>query len=107
NLIAFEKLRQLVLILRDDACKRNSQVITKCEVCLSRCFVFSSAQDLEDEFVAFFSVLAEQRFDVLKRGCFQRFEAVAYVHTTDHIDHVFTASDFVGKEISRASWRLR
>src|SRR5262249_21810074 len=92
NLVSLEEFRQLVLILRDDARQRDCQVIPQRKVRFTALFVLTSLQDLENELVAFFSVLAEQRLDVFKRRCLQRLEPVALVHTTDHIDHVLTTS---------------
>src|SRR5439155_21843529 len=106
NLIAFEKLRELVLILRDDARQRNRQVISKRELRFAACFMFASLQNLEDQLVAFVAVLSRKRLDILERRRFNRFETVALVHVTDHTNHVLSATYVVGQKIPSASRRL-
>ncbi len=88
NLIALEELRQLVLILRDDAREWDGQVVAEREVRLPRRLVLAAAQDLENELVAFLAVLAEQRLDVLERRRLERLEPVAFVHVAHDADDV-------------------
>src|ERR1041385_5650103 len=58
NLIALEEFRQLVLILRDNARERHSQVITQSEISLAGFFMFAAFQNFEDELIAFFTIFA-------------------------------------------------
>ena len=103
NLIALEELRQLVLILRDDASERHGQVVPERQVRLAGSLVLAPFQDLENELVALFAVLAEQRLDVLEGRRLERLETVALVHTTNDIDHVLTTPNVVGQKITRPS----
>src|SRR5438067_1708857 len=66
NLIALEELRQLVLVLRNHACERHGEIVPKREIRLPACLVLPAFEDLENELVALFAVLAEERFDVLE-----------------------------------------
>ena len=86
NLIALEELRQLVLVLRDDARERHRQVVAQREVGLAARLVLAAREDLEDELVALFAVLAEQRLDVLERRRLERLEAVALVDVAHDVD---------------------
>src|SRR5207244_1582447 len=60
NLIALNKPRQLVLILRDDARQRHRQVVPQGKVGYAARLVVAAAENLEDQLVAFFAVLPEQ-----------------------------------------------
>ena len=106
NLIALEELRQLVLILRDDARERHGQVVAQREIGLAARLVLAALENLENELVAFFAVLAEQRLDVLERGRLERLEPVALVHLANDADHVLAATDVVGQEVARPAGGL-
>ena len=106
NLIALEELRQLVLILRDDARQRHGQIVPKREIGLAARLVLAAFQNLEDELVALLAVLANQRLDVLEGRRLQRLEPVAFVDIADDSDHVLPASNVAGKEIARTARRF-
>jgi len=106
NLIALEEARQFVLILRDHASQRHREIVAKRQVGLAARFVLAAFQNLENEFVALFAVLAEQRLDVLERGRLERLEAIAFVHSTNDIDHMPTTPNIVGKKIASTARRL-
>ena len=106
NLIPFEDLRDLVLILRDDARERHREVVPEREIGFAGVLVLAALEDLEDQLVAFLAVLPEQRLDVLERRRLERLEAVPLVHVPDHADDVLAAPDVVRQEIARAGWGL-
>ena len=58
NLVPLEELRQLRLVLRDDARERHRQVVAQRQVGLAARLVLAALQDLEDELIALFAVLA-------------------------------------------------
>src|SRR5205085_6914937 len=80
NLVAFEKLRQLVAVLRDDARERHGQIVSQREVGFAGLLVFAALEDFEDELIALFAVFAKQRLDVLDRRRLQRLETLTLVH---------------------------
>src|ERR1043166_364806 len=88
NLVTLEKFGELVLILRDDARQRHSQIVTQREIGFAGLLVFAALEDLENELIAFFTVLAQQRFDVFDGGSFERLEPVALVNLLDDTDDV-------------------
>ena len=58
NLVALEELRQLVLILRDYARQRDSQIVSQREIGFAALFMLTALEDFEDELVPFFAVFA-------------------------------------------------
>ncbi len=106
NLVTLEELRQIVLVLRDDAGERNGQVVAQRQIRFAALLVLAAAQDLENQLVAFLAVLAEQRLDVLERRRLERLEPIAFVHTADDPDDVLAPADVVGKKIACSGWRL-
>jgi len=106
NLIALEEAWQFRLVLRHDARQRHREVVAQGQVSLAARFVLASLQDLEDEAIAFFAVLAEERLDVLVGGRFERLEAVALVHLANDPHDVLALADIVGQEVARAARRL-
>ena len=103
HLVALEELRQSGPVLRDDAGERDREVVSKREIGLARIGALAAFEDLEDELVALFSILAEQRLDVLDGRRLERLEAVALVHRGDHIDDVLPATDVLRQEVAHAS----
>src|SRR5688500_3300714 len=57
-LVALEQPRQSALMVRDDPGERNRQVIPQGQVRLTAGLVLAALQDLENELVALFSILA-------------------------------------------------
>src|SRR6185369_11241720 len=106
NLIALEKPWQLVLILRDDARQRNRQVVAQRQVRLAARLVLAALQDLENELVAFFAVLAEQRLDVLEGWRLERLEPIALVDLADDADDILPPADLLGQKIPCTAGRL-
>ncbi len=106
-LVSLEKARQLVLILRNYARQRNSQVVPEGQIGLPPALVLAAPQNLEDQLVAFVAVLAQQRLDVLERRRLEWLEAVALVHLADDTNDVLPAADVGRQEVSRASRWLR
>src|SRR5207245_7517163 len=104
NLIALEKSRQLVLILRDDAGQRHGQIVPEREVGLAAGFVLAAAKDLENQLVALLAVLAEQRVDVLERRRLERLEPVALVDVTDAPNDVLAPADLVRQNVACPAW---
>src|SRR5262249_52055131 len=88
NLIPLEELRQLVLVLCNDARERDGEVVAQREVGLAGVLVLAALENFENELVAFFAVLAEQRLDVLECRRLEGLEAVALVDVADDADHV-------------------
>ena len=80
DLIPLEELRQLVLILRDDSRERHGQIVPQREIGLTAAFMLATLENLENELVAFFAVLPQERLDVLERRRFERLEPVPLVH---------------------------
>jgi hypothetical protein len=107
NLVALEELRELVLVLRHHARERHGQVVPQREIRFAAGLVFAALQDLENELVALFTVLADQRFDVLERRRLERLEAVPLVDTADDPDDVFAPADVRRQEVARSARRLR
>ena len=63
-------------------------------------------ENLENELVAFFPVLAKQRLDVLEGWRLERLEPVPFVHLANDTNHVFAATDVGGQKVARASGGL-
>ena len=103
NLIAFEKLRQLILILRDHARQRHREIVTQGQIGLAGLFMFAAFENFEDELIAFFAVLAHQSFDVFDGGCFQRFETVTLVHGLYDADDVFALAHVSRQKVAHAA----
>src|ERR1051326_8694345 len=103
DLVALEESRQLALILRNHARERDRQVVGQSACGAPARFVLPPLGDFENELVAFFAVLAEERLDVLECRRLERLESVALIDVPDHADDVLPASDVVGKEVSGAS----
>src|SRR4029079_508953 len=78
----------------------DGQVITEGEIGLAARLVLAAFQDLENELIAFFAVLPEQRLEILDRRRLERLESVALVHTPDDADDVFPSPDVFGEEIA-------
>ena len=70
-------------------------------------FVLAALQDLEDEAIALFAVLAKQRLDVLERRRLERFKPVALVDVAHDAHDVLALADVVRQEIACPAWRLR
>src|SRR3979409_1282355 len=75
NLVPLEKLRQLVLVLGDDAREGDGQVVPEREVGFAAGLVLAAAKNLENELVAFVAVLPQQRVDVFESRCLERLES--------------------------------
>src|SRR5437763_8488541 len=105
NLIAFEKLRQIVLILRDDARERNSQIVAQREIGLAGLFVLAALENFEDELIAFFAVLTHQGLDIFDRGSFQRLEAVTLVHLFNNANHILALAHVGGQKVAHTARR--
>ena len=88
NLVALEELRQRAVILRDDARQRHGQVVAQRQIGLARLPLLAALEDLEDEPVALFAVLAEQRLDVLDGRRLERLEPVPLVDVRDDVEDV-------------------
>src|SRR5215471_446931 len=106
NLVALEELRQLALVLRDDAGERYGEVIAKSEVGLAACLMLATTEDLEDQLVAFFTVLSEESLNVLERGRLERLEAITLVHVAHNRGDMLTPSNLVRKEVACAARRF-
>ena len=106
NLIAFEHSRQLALMLRDDAGERNREVVAKRQIGLTAGLVLAALEDLEDELVALFAVLPEQRLDVLDCGGLERLESVPLVDALDNRDDILAAPHVLRQEVAHAARRL-
>src|SRR5262249_48319134 len=106
DLVALEEPRQLVLILRDRTGQRHGEVVAQGEVRFAGVLVLAALQDLENQLVAFFAVLAEQRLDVLERRRLERLEAVALVDVADNVDHVLPPADVVRKKVAGPAARV-
>src|ERR1051325_1782168 len=103
DLITLKKLWQLVLILRHHTCKRHRQVVTQRQISLAGFFMLATLENFENELVPFFTILAQQRFNVLNRRCLKRFKPVAFIHVLDHTYDVFAFANIGGKEIAHAA----
>ena len=65
--------------------------------------MFAPLEDLEDELIAFFAVLAHQCLDVFDGGCFQRLEAVALVYRLYDADDVFALAHVSRQKVAHAA----
>src|SRR5689334_6026552 len=65
--------------------------------------MLAALENLEDELIALFAVLPQERVDVLGSGCLERLEAVALVDTLDDADDVFTPTHVFRKEVAHAA----
>src|SRR3989442_7764173 len=88
NLIALEKLRQLVAIFSDDARERHSQLVTQSKVDCARAFMHAALENFEDYLVPFLAILAHQCLDIFDGGSFQRLEPIALVDFLYHADDI-------------------
>src|SRR6476661_683634 len=66
----------------------------------------AAPQDLENELVAFFAVLPEQRLDVLEGWRLERLEPVALVDLADDAHHILPPADLLGQKIPCTAGRL-
>ena len=100
HLIALEELGQLGLVVGDHAGQRHGEVVAQGQIGLPAGLALAALQDLEDELVALFAVLSQQRLEVLDRRRLDRLEPVALVDARHHGDHVLPAADVVGQEVA-------
>jgi len=100
HLVALEESRQLRAVLGHDPRKGNGEVVAERQVGLAGVCTFAALENLEDELVALFAVLPEQRLDVLHRRRLEGLEAVLLVDPGDHADDVLAAADILGQEIA-------
>ena len=107
NLITFEKLRQLVSVLGDESRQRNSQIVTKGEIGFTGRFMNAPFEDFEDELIALFTILSQQRFYVFNRRRLERFEAVPFVDLLDDADDILATPHVGGQEIAHTARGLR
>src|SRR5947209_3627004 len=77
NLVTLEKLWQLLLILRNDARQRDSRIVTQGKVGFSGRLMHAPLENLVNQLIPFFTILAHQRLDVLNSGSLERLEAIA------------------------------
>jgi hypothetical protein len=103
DLVTLEELRQVVLILRDDACQRDGEVVSQRKIRFAARLVLATPKDLENKLIALLAVFPEERLDVLERRGFERFEAVALVHLAHDAHHVLAAADLVREEVACAA----
>ena len=68
--------------------------------------VLAALQDLENELVALFAVLAEKRLDILERGSLERLETISLVHVSNDTDDVFPPAYLIREIVARATRRL-
>src|SRR2546423_3531066 len=106
NLIAFEKLRQIVLILRDDARERNRQIVAQREIGLAGLFMLAALENFEDELIAFFTVLAHQGLDIFDRRSLQRLETVPLVNLFNNADHMLALAHVGRQRVPHTARRL-
>ncbi len=105
DLVPLEELRQLRAVLGHDPRERHRQVVAQGEVGLPRLRALAALEDLEDEAVALFAVLAEERLDVLDGRRLDGLEPVALVHVGDDADDVSAPPHVGGQEVAHAARR--
>src|SRR5581483_963265 len=103
NLVTPEKLGQLVLILRDYARQRDSQIVTQREIGFAGLFMLAALENFEDELIAFFTILAHQGVDIFDGGSFQRLKTVALVNLLDDADDVFALAHVGRQKVAHAA----
>src|SRR5207237_10695013 len=69
-------------------------------------FMFAAFENFEDELIAFFAILTQQRLDVFDGGCFQWLEAVALVYRLYDADDVFALADVSRQKVEHAAGGL-
>src|SRR6266536_4988465 len=106
NLVTLKKLRQLIAILSYHSGQRHSQVITKRQISLARACMNTTLQNFEDELIAFLTILAHQRFDVLYGRRLEWLKAVALVNFLDDADDILAPPHIRGEKVAHASRRL-
>src|SRR4051812_34916321 len=106
NLVSLEKLREPFAVLRDDARKRNGQIVTERQVCLARLLVLAALEYFEDELVALLAILPHQRLYVLDGGRLQRLEAVTLVNVLDDAYDVLAPPNVRREKVAHAARRL-
>jgi hypothetical protein len=89
--------------LRDDARERYRQVVTQRQIRLARGLVLTAAQALEDQLVALFTVLAEERLDVFEGRGLEGLEAVSLVHAPNDANDILPPADVGGQKVAGAS----
>ena len=102
-LIALEELRQLAAILGDHSRERHGEVVAQRQVCLAGFGALAALENLEDQAIAFFTVLALQRLEILDRRRLERLEAVLLIHVGDHADHVLPAPHVFRQEVAHSA----
>ena len=107
-------------MLNDITGKRNSQVISQalftklsCKVsCRSVCKVVGrdstqeipAIQDFEEQFVAFFAVLAHEGREVFHRWRLDLLESVERIDLANRVEDVVSARHFLRSEVARPLW---
>ena len=62
----------------------------------------TAVQDLEEQFVTLFAILAHQCAEVLQRGGLDRFERKSLEHRTDGVENIVAARHLNGQEVARS-----
>jgi hypothetical protein len=89
-----------------DARQRHGQIVAQREVCLACLLVLAPLEDFEDELIALFAVLPQQRLDVLDRRGLQRLKPVALVHPLDDADDILAPANIRGEKVAHPARRL-
>ena len=106
HLVALEELGQRGPVFGHHARQRHGEVVAQGEIGLAGLAVFATLQDLEDQPVAFFAVLAREGLDVLDRRRLERLEAVALEHPGDDAYDVLAPANVGRQEVAHAARRL-
>ena len=93
-------------MLGDDARERDRQVVPQGEIRPAARLVLAALEDLEDELVALFPVLAQERLEVLHRRRLERLVPVPLVHRGDDANDVLATAHLVGQKVAHAARRL-
>ena len=68
--------------------------------------MLATLENLENELVAFFPVLAEEGLDVFDGRCVERLEAVSLVDAFDDADDMLSPPDVLRQEVAHAARRF-
>src|SRR5262249_9343801 len=98
--VALVRHRQLAAVRGGHARQRHRQGIPEGRVGLAGPPVLATAQDLEDELVAFLAVLAHEDVEPLEGRGGERLEPVAVEHRPDERERALPGLELAGKEVA-------
>ena len=120
NLETLERHLEFIAVLHHIACERHGEVVAQAlfaEACGEAggrvaAIVFSAdaaaeiarVKNLEEQFVAFFSIFTHQRGEVLHGWCLDLAEAVEGIYFADGVEYIVALGHFNGAEVACSLW---